>query len=187
MTAHRRDAAAGRYGPVAILLHWLLAVLVLGQIGFGWYLQQVPRNTPPRGLYVNLHKSTGMVIGLVILFRLFWRLTHRPPALPAAIPPWERIAARANHYLLYACMLIMPLSGYTASNFSRFGVKLFNAVALPPWGPDDHPVYAALNRVHVLTSWLFAVLIGLHVLAALRHILRHDGIAARIRPGRSAP
>src|SRR6266496_487235 len=68
-----------RYTGVAIALHWLLAALVLGQIAFGWYLQEVPRGTPARTVYVNLHKSTGLTIGVLILFRLYWRLTHKPP------------------------------------------------------------------------------------------------------------
>jgi cytochrome b561 len=181
----RKVRIQGRYTGVAILLHWLLALLVLGQIGFGWYLHQVPRNTPPRAVFTNFHKSTGLAIGLIILFRLYWRLTHRPPELPAAIAPWERAAARANHYGLYACMLIMPLSGYIASNFSRFGVRLFNVVTLPPWGIDDRAVYGVFNGIHVLTSYAFVALISLHVLAAARHILVRDGILRRIWPARS--
>ena len=66
-----------RYTGVAIALHWLIAALILGQIAFGWYLQKVPRKTPERTVYVNLHKSTGLTLGLLILVRVGWRLTHR--------------------------------------------------------------------------------------------------------------
>jgi cytochrome b561 len=172
-----------RYTRTAVLLHWLIAAAVLGQIAFGWYLQLVPRQTPDRAIFVNFHKSTGLVIGVLIVFRLVWRLTHKPPPLPLSMPAWERRAARANHVLLYACMLIMPVAGYTASNFSRFGVKFFNAVLFPPWGVDDKNIYAFFNGLHVGTSYLFVILIALHALAAFKHFIspRH-GILRRMLP-----
>jgi len=160
---------AERYTRTAIVLHWLVAAAILGQIAFGWYLQKVPRKTPERTVYVNFHKSTGMLIGVLVLARLVWRLRHRPPALPASMPLWERRAAQANHVLLYACMIIMPLAGYVASNFSRFGVKFFNAVTFPPWGVDDRAVYGFFNGLHVATSYLLVALIALHVAAAAKH------------------
>jgi cytochrome b561 len=178
-----RGITQERYSPTAIVLHWLIALAVLAQIGFGWYLQQVPRKTPERTIYVNWHKSTGMLIGLLILARVAWRLGHKPPPLPPSMPLWERRAARANHALLYACMLIMPLAGYAASNFSKFGVNLFNAVRLPPWGTDDRGLYAFFNGLHIATSYVFVALIVLHLLAALKHVLfpRH-GILRRMLP-----
>lgn len=173
-------SAAVTYSRTAIVLHWLLAVLILGQIAFGWYLQDVPRGTPARTIFVNLHKSTGMILGLLILFRSYWRLTHRAPELPGSRPSWERSAAHVSHWALYACMLIMPLSGYIASNFSKWGVNFFNAVKLPPWGVPNEAVYDALNTTHVVTSYVFVALIAIHVLAALRHLMLRDGIFSRM-------
>lgn len=176
-----------RYAGVAIALHWLLAVFILSQIAFGWYLQDIPRGTPGRTVYVNLHKSTGLTIGLFILIRLYWRLTHKAPPLPAWMPAWERAAARASHFALYACMLIMPLTGYIASNFSKFGVNYFNAILLPPWGIDDKRIYAAFNTTHDITSYVFVTLIAVHVLAALRHFFLRNGVFGRMWPARSSP
>lgn len=90
------------YTRTAVVLHWTLAALLLGQIAFGWYLGEVPRGTPDRTIYVNLHKSIGMTLGLLIFFRLYWRLTHPAPALPAEMPSWERTGARISHAALYA-------------------------------------------------------------------------------------
>ena len=166
-----------------MLLHWVIALAVLGQIAFGWYLQTIPRLTPERALVVNLHKSTGLVIGVLILFRIAWRLSHKPPPFPVSMPAWEQSAARVNHALLYVCMLVMPIAGYAASNFSKFGVKLFNAVLLPPWGVDDRSIYAIFNALHVTTSFIFVVLIALHVSAALRHLFfPRYGIFRRMLP-----
>jgi cytochrome b561 len=176
---------AGRYTGTAILLHWLLVLALAAQVGFGWFLEDVPRGTPARTVYVNLHKSTGMVIGLLILLRLYWRLRHPAPALPASMPAWERAAARGSHVLLYACMVVMPASGYIASNFSKYGVNFFNSVKLAPWGMENAAVYAVFNTTHQVTSFLFVGLVVLHVLAALRHLARRDGIFGRMWPLRS--
>ena len=172
--------APARYTRVARLLHWLVVALVFGQIAFGWFLRTVERGTPDRSLFVNLHKSTGITIGIIILFRLYWRLAHRPPTMPDAMATWERLGARASHIALYMCMLIMPVSGYFASNFSKYGIKYFNIVALPPWGADDKQVYAVFNTTHVVTSYIFVALIAVHVAAALTHLRRRDGIFERM-------
>ncbi len=155
---------------------------MLGQIAFGWYLDEVPRETPARTIYVNLHKSTGITIGLLILFRVYWRLTHQAPPLPASMPAWERAVAHASHLGLYACMLVMPLAGYVASNFSKFGVKYFNVWLLPPWGVDNKLIYDFFNGIHVVTSYVLVALIALHVLAALRHLALRDGMFRRMWP-----
>jgi cytochrome b561 len=174
-----------RYTDTAIALHWVIALLLLGQFAFGLSLDDIPRGTPARGFYVNLHKSTGIVIGLLILLRIGWRLTHKPPPLPATMPAWQRRAARISHVMLYLCMIMLPLSGYLASNFSRHGVKFFNLVHWQPWGPDDKTWYAMFNRLHHLAALLLAVLVALHLLAVAKHmLLDRDGLLLRMWPAR---
>lgn len=180
--AQQIQTGVKRYTQTAVLLHWLIALMVFCQIAFGWFLQTVPRNTPARSIDVNWHKSIGLTIGLLILFRLGWRLTHRPPPLPATLPAWEHILARWGHVGLYACMLLMPMTGYVASNFSKWGINLFNTLKVPPWGPDDKSIYALFNGAHVIMSYVFVGLITLHVLAALRHLYLRDGIFSRMLP-----
>ena len=172
-----------RYDDVAIALHWLLAVAILLQIALGLYLNEVPRGTPARTVWVNFHKSVGITLAALILARLWWRLTHRPPALPASMPAWERIAARVNHALLYACMVGMPLAGYLATNFSKFGIRYFGLVELPPWGTDDKQIYAIFNTTHKTLALVFIALIALHLAAAFKHVLvDRDGIMRRMWP-----
>lgn len=168
------------YSRVAVVLHWLIAVCLFGQIAFGWFLQTIPKGTPLRGPYVNIHKSTGLILGLLIVIRVLWRLAHRPPEYPSFLAVWERVASRWTQVLLYTCMLVMPLSGYIASNYSKYGVKFFNAIPLPPWGSNNPQIYAVFNTTHVLTSYLLVTLIVFHLLGALRHALRRDGVVARM-------
>jgi cytochrome b561 len=177
--------AAARYGRVAIALHWLIGAGVLAQIGFGFLLDEIaPRGTPARAGVINLHKSLGIALGALIVLRLIWRLRHRPPSWPVSMTIWQQRAARIGHAALYACMLVMPASGYLASNFSKHGVRLFGT-RLPPWGPDLPPVYSALTLLHEVTAWVFTALIVGHVLIAARHaLLDRDGVLARISPRR---
>ncbi|HWG30482.1 MAG TPA: cytochrome b [Steroidobacteraceae bacterium] len=182
-----RDQVATHYTTVAVILHWLIALALIGQIAFGWFLDSVPRGTPARGFYVNLHKSTGLTLAVLIVARVAWRLAHRPPPLPALMRPWERDAAQWSHAALYACMIGMPLSGYIASNFSKYGVKLFNVLTLPPWGVDDAQTYSIFNTTHVVLSYVFVALIVVHILAALKHAIARDGVFSRMSVSRTTP
>ena len=182
-----RDAPA-RYDRVTVALHWVLGLALLAELVFGFALDELAaRGTPARAFWVNLHKSCGIVLGALVLCRLAWRLAHRAPPWPAATPAWSRHAAQIGHVALYACMVVLPLSGYLASNFSKYGVSFFGH-PLPPWGPADPRVYAVLNGIHDATGWLFAMLVAGHAAAALWHaFVARDGSYDRIRLARRTP
>lgn len=174
-----------KYHPVAMLLHWLLAIAILAQSGLGKYMADIPKGTPDRATFFNLHKSIGMVIALVILYRLYIRLKHRPPELPA-MPKWEHIAATASHHLLYICMILIPLSGYIGSNFTKYGVKFFG-YPLPPWGSENKAIYEVFNTTHIVCANLMLVIVAVHIIAALKHqFIDKDTILARMLPGGAA-
>jgi cytochrome b561 len=175
-----------RYDRIAIALHWLLAFALLAQVALGFYLQEVPRNTPARSWWVNLHKSTGLVLLALILVRLGWRLSHRPPPLPAFVSSVQQRLAAWGHGLLYGLMLALPLTGYIASNFSKWGVKFFNVIELPPWGPQDKRLYDVFNDAHQALAVVFSIVVVLHVVAAVRHLMARDGIFDRILPAARA-
>ena len=175
--------AQARYQPVGIAMHWLIGALLVAQIGLGFLLDDIaPRGTPARAGVINLHKSFGLVLLLLIVLRLLWRWRHQAPPWPAAMPGWQRRAASLGHWALYVCMLVMPLSGYIASNFSKHGLKFFG-VPLRPWGADLPQVYEFLGRVHITTAFIFTALIVGHVLVALKHALvDRDGVFSRMWP-----
>jgi cytochrome b561 len=181
--ATQRDGEV-RYTRTAIVLHWLIALVIFAQVPLGWYVDEIPSGTPARSWFVNLHKSIGVTLGVVIVFRVWWRWIHRPPAQPDWMPRWQRIGANATHIGLYACLLLMPLTGYVASNFSKWGVKYFNTIQLPPWGVEDARIYAFFHGAHVATSYVFIALIVAHVVSALWHASRGDEIVRRMWPAR---
>lgn len=174
-----------KYTPTAVALHWLIALLILALIGLGWYMTGIPKGTPERSFFYNLHKSIGLVTAALIALRILWRIRHAPPPLPAAVPLWQVKAAKASHHLLYACMVVQPTSGYIASNFTKFGVKFFG-YPLPPWGWESKTIYDVFNGIHVYASYLFVALIAIHVAAALMHLFSGDGVFQRMAPFWSA-
>ena len=176
------------YDPVAITLHWLIALAVIGQIALGLGMIEIPKSPPGvRAYWFNVHKSIGMTIGLLVLVRLLWRLTHRPPALPPTLPGWQVRAAGVSHSLLYSCMIIMPLAGYLGSVFSGYPIRYFGTT-LPGWGWKDEALKEFFSTVHLATAVAFIALIALHVLAALKHaFVDRDGVLQRMLPRPARP
>lgn len=164
-------------------LHWLVAVLVLGQFAWGWWMQEIPKQPPgARVDAFNLHKSFGLVLLGLMLVRLGWRIAHSAPPLPT-MPAWEARLAKATHVLLYVALIVMPVSGYLGSVFSGFPVKWFG-VTLPAWGWKDPAIKDWMSAVHLTTSWILLGATVLHVSGAVKHALARDGIMARMAFGR---
>ncbi len=174
-----------RYDRVAMVLHWTIAVLALFQIGLGWWMLDLPKSPPGlRAGWFNVHKSIGMTIGLLMLARLGWRLSHVAPALPASLPRWQARAARLSHGLLYAALIAQPLVGYLGSSFTRYPIKYFG-VTLPHWGWDAPALKQVCSNVHFALACLISALVVLHVAAALKHFLARDGVFQRMWPRRA--
>jgi cytochrome b561 len=175
--------AAARYDRFSAWLHWAIGVALLAEIAFGLLLDNIaPRGTPARAGVINLHKSFGIVLSILIVVRIAWRLGHAPPPWPATMSARRQRAANLGHVALYACMVIAPLAGYLGSNFSKHGVRFFG-LAVPPWGPDWPAAYSLLVGLHDASSYLLLALVIGHVAMALKHaLIERDGIFARIAP-----
>ena len=169
-----------RYAATAIVLHWLIAAAVRGQIALGWWMQEIPKDPAgPRVNAFNLHKSIGLTILLLMVVRLAWRATHRPPTLPP-MPTWQALAARGNHWLLYLCLFAQPLTGYLGSAVSGYPVRYFGLL-LPAWAAKNVALKDALSVAHLVTSWVLVAAIALHLAAALKHhFLDRDGLLWRM-------
>jgi cytochrome b561 len=169
------------YTRTAIVLHWLIAACVLCQITLGLWMIGIPKSPPGlRAWWFNVHKSIGITLGVLILVRLLWRLAHRAPPLPLTMPQWQRIAAKASHVLLYACMVTMPLTGYLGSSFTKYPILYFG-IRLPHWGWDAPALKELCSQIHLTTVIVFITLIAIHIAAALKHrLVDRDGVFERM-------
>ena len=173
---------SGRYTTTAIVLHWLIAVLVLGMIALGWSMQEIPKDpVGPRVNAYNLHKSIGMTVLLLMVARALWRGTHRAPDLPP-MPRWQARAARAVHVILYVCLFVQPLTGYLGSAYSGYPVKIYG-VTLPAWAPRLDAVKDAMSALHLVNSWILVTALILHLAGSLKHaLIDRDGSFRRMWP-----
>ncbi|WP_428032043.1 cytochrome b [Ancylobacter sp.] len=154
------------YDRLSRTLHWLVAALVLVQFATGWSWGYFQRGSDPRFYLFNLHLYSGYVILALAVLRIFWRLTHPVPPLPAGMGRLTRIAAHATHGLLYLLILIQPILG--AVTITAFGKSL-------GW----------TGKVHVALAYVIAAIVVLHVAAALwHHFIRRDGLILRMLPAR---
>lgn len=172
-------AAMSRYTKTAVLLHWLIAALLIAEFAHGWWMQTIPK--VPVGVRAdafNMHKSVGLALLALVLFRLGWRIAHRPPAL-LPMPRWQRIAARANHALLYATMIALPLAGYLGSVFSGYPIKWFG-LTLPAWGSANPELKTAMSTVHLAASWILLAATCAHVAGTIKHAFAGDRVMARM-------
>ncbi len=179
--------AAARYTRTAIAFHWLIAILVVAQFAWGWWMIGIPKDpVGPRVNAFNLHKSVGLTILVLMMLRLAWRAAHPAPKLPP-MPRWQARVARTTHVALYAALLVQPLVGYLGSEVSGYPVKYFG-LTLPRWAGKHEALKEFLSLVHLVMSWAIAALVTLHVAGALKHaIVERDGLLARMGLGRRRP
>ncbi|MBC5764695.1 cytochrome b [Ramlibacter albus] len=171
--------ATFRYTRIAMLLHWVLAAALLYQLVLGWWMVDLPKSPPGlRAGWFNWHKSIGICIGIAVLLRMSWRVSHAAPSMDG-LAAWERRAAEVSHAMLYVCMAVLPLSGYLGSVFSGYPVKFFGIV-LPQWAAAWPAGKAFMGGLHYVTVWVFMALVAMHVGAAVLHAVRRDGVLKRM-------
>ena len=175
------------YTATAKALHWLMAALIFGLLALGFYMHDLPLSPQKLQLY-SWHKWAGVSAFLLAVIRLGWRLSHRPPALPASMSPAQRLAAHVGHLGLYVLMLAIPLSGWLMSSAKGFQTVWFGVLPIPDLLGKDAALGETLRAVHeYLNLTLIVVAIG-HVAAALKHhFVDRDGLLFRMWPGRARP
>jgi cytochrome b561 len=175
-----------RYTLTAIVLHWLVAILIVGAFTLGLVMTDIPGISPAKLRYYSWHKWAGVTVLLLAALRLLWRLKNRPPAFPDAMPRWQRGAAHGLHHLLYVFILAVPLSGYFYTLAAGFPVVWFGLVELPVLIAKNPALAETLKPVHYWLNMAMAAVVALHVLAALKHqFVDRDDTLRRMLPGRS--
>jgi cytochrome b561 len=170
------------YGIVAQVFHWLIAALVFAQLAVGVYAANLPVSLA-RLQWLSRHKSLGLGILALVLARLAWRALNPPPALPGSVPPRERRAAAAVHWLLYVLLVLAPLAGWLHASAAGLSVNWFGLFQVPDLVAKDPQLSELFKQVHRVLVALLAVFLAGHIGAALRHaLLLRDGIMQRMLP-----
>ena len=181
--------SASRYTKTAVVLHWLIAIGIFGMFALGWFMSDLPKEAPkqmaydlfnwgiytwqlaegasPRTFYFNLHKSIGVTLFALIIIRILWRITHKPPALLSTYKAWERKLATGAHHLLYLLMIALPVSGVIMATYSKYGIKWFGIPFIK--GLDNTPMREVFETVHEVIGIVVLVVLVLHIGGALKH------------------
>jgi cytochrome b561 len=180
------------YDAVAKTLHWLIAFAIIAMLIIGWLMVNTDKSNSWRFDLFQLHKSLGITILLLSLFRLYWRLAHPAPPLPAHMPTWEKFAARATHWLFYILIIGMPLVGWAIVSASPINLPtmLYGVIPWPhlPVLPDlpledKKQVGYVLDAMHDYGAYILAALLVLHVAAAHKHHwFDGDDVLTRMAP-----
>ncbi len=171
-----------QYTRTAISLHWLIALLIFVALPLGVYMHDLPLSPTKLQLY-SYHKWIGVTVFMLAVLRLSWRVTHRPPPLPDSMPTWEKLAAESVHYLLYALIFAIPLSGWLMSSAKGFQTVWLGVLPLPDLIGKNAELGDLLHEIHEALNLALLGLVLAHVGAALKHhFIQHDDILARMLP-----
>lgn len=182
-TPHPPARAAVRYGAVAIVLHWLTALLVIGLAGIGFWMTDLQLSPTKIEIY-NWHKWFGLTVLALTAIRIAWRATHPPPPLLLATRA-KRALAHGVHGLMYALLLAMPITGWLQNSAAGFPLTWFGLFRVPPLVERNRAAFEFWQDVHATLAVVLVALIVLHVAAALKHrFVDRDATLARMGLGR---
>jgi cytochrome b561 len=178
-----------RYTKTAVVLHWLIAIGIFSMFALGWFMSGLPKEAPkqaaydlfnwgiytwqmaepasPRTFYYNLHKSIGVTLLALIVIRVLWRITHKPPPYASTLKAWEKKLATGTHHLLYLLMIALPLSGLVMSTYSKYGVKWFGIPFIK--GLDNNAMREFYLEIHEAVGIIVLLFVILHIAGALKH------------------
>jgi cytochrome b561 len=171
-----------RYTATAIVLHWLIAALIVAGFTLGLSMVGLPLSRQKLQWY-GWHKWIGITVFLLSCARLSWRWRHPPPPAPPTTPHWQARAACLAHALLYALLLIIPLTGWLYSSASGVQVVYLGLLPLPDLLPKDKALADIFRACHVSLNFTLLALVSMHAAAALKHhFVDGDAVLTRMLP-----
>ena len=185
-----------RYTRVAVVLHWLVAVLMIVNVALILSVDSLPDEWVRPA--IDTHKSTGITVLGLALLRVFWRLGHPPPAMPVAYPAWERYSAHFVHGVLYLLILALPISGWLHDSAwkdaATHPMRLFGLVPWPRLGfiQGIEPVareslHGLFGSIHTAFGYALYVAFALHLAGALKHQFQGEREIQRMSFGGRPP
>lgn len=155
------------YTNTAVALHWIIFALIAANVAVAFVMLSLPYGATKMQLF-TYHKWLGVTILLFVIGRLSWRVTHRPPSL-VSMPRWQNIAARAMHLLLYALLVIVPVSGYFFSSAMGYRITYLDVIPLPTIINKNMDWAGYLRYAHIVFALTLIVAVVLHALTAFKH------------------
>lgn len=181
-------SASASLGKTTIVLHWAVAIGLIGLLSFGTYISWL-ESGPEKTSLIQLHKSFGVIIGSLALVRLIWRARERFPAPIGRVAAWERRIASSVQTALLAISVMMPLAGIMTSLTYARDVKVFGIAVIPKlMDQKDESLNEFFSASHAVMATLLLLLLALHIAGALRHhFIQRDGTLLRMLGSQKPP
>lgn len=176
-------ATTKKYRVSARLIHWVMAILVIGMIPVGFFMVREGLDRSLQNFLFISHKNIGVLLLILIFVRLIYRW-RRPPVLdPVPLPKLQHYAAHLTHFALYALLLIMPLAGYVRVRAGGFPIETLDALGIPSFVPRSEGLAEFAKAVHFYGAYAITALVVMHIGAAIYHgAVRRDGVFTRMWP-----
>ncbi len=176
-----------RYALIQRLLHWLIALIVLGMLISGWIILEFGRKDFPKGVYsqiYDLHKSAGVIALVLMLLRVVVRLIHGAPAPHPALTSWQRSLSSIVHHSFYLLLIIQPILGLVGTWTFPAPVPILDALGVDNPFSKDRDLSGTLFFLHEIVGKALTALVVLHLCGAFMHIFKRDGVFRRMGLGR---
>ena len=157
-----------QYPALMRIIHWLMAIGMLGLIASGWYMAGLDKSVSYKYDIYFWHKSFGMLALVAIALRILVRLTSSVPPLPGSMPAYEKKLAHLTHFLLYVMMIAVPFSGFLMSDLGGHPISVFNWFTLELL-EDNKDLAGTFWQIHTTIPYVFLGIIALHLAGALKH------------------
>ena len=170
-----------RYGLATKLLHWSVAVLILGLVWLGWYMVDLTYYDTWYNDSLAWHKALGIVAFVLGVVKIAWTMHSRPPAYVESLERWERAAATAVHHLFYVMMVLIPLTGYLVSTSEGEGIDMWGWFTVPAVVVVGEGLRELAIEAHYWCAYGTLAIAAVHAAAAIRHqFLDRDGTLRRM-------
>ena len=177
---------AQRYDPVAVTLHWVIALSIICMIPLGFFMHDLPISIRFDGY--AFHKSLGLTVLALSIFRFIWRLLNPPPLLSDSLTFMDQVVAHVVHWFLYFLMIAMPLTGWLMVSASKKMPTVYFWMGEVPFIPlpedmNNKTTAVMFENYHYWLAIGAIALVTGHVLAALQHhFIKKDAILLRMLP-----
>jgi len=158
-----------RYGWLAIVMHWLVAVAVFGLFGLGFWMVDLSYYDDWYRQAPDIHRSIGILLFITVVFRLVWKLLNPSPKPLPNHKRWEVISAHIAHWLLYLLMFVAMVSGYLISTADGSSISVFGMFEVPSVTGQIKGMEDTAGFIHYWSTWALVALAGVHTLGALKH------------------
>lgn len=164
---------ASSFGLISRFAHWATATLILALIPMGIFMSVLPKSSPDRAMFVEVHQTVGLVVIALVAIRLTWLVASRPPALPTSLAPWERRLAVPTHAGLYALILAMPITGLLLTTASGADLSFFGWDIPRLARPQTAPLWDQLH------NWILPALLAVALFTHLGAVLKRNFLGGR--------